>query len=274
MAGEEEAAAQARVHARRAGLAREEEDALFQRLSSALYGEPPVAEVTELCERLLAEAHGPLAEVGTLEILAALKVRNGEVAEGRELYKEADRLYRELGMKYREAVNWQCWGHSELATGDFARAEETFRTSILQFEEMGDHWYAGATLAHLAHALCAQGRYEEAASTLDRSAELLDDRTSSLAPSARARILAARGETAAALEFAREGVARAVGQHWPEGHAQVLVSLAEVERRAGRPAEEAAALREALELYQRKGIKPAVERVQARLDELRAASAS
>jgi hypothetical protein len=54
----------------------------------------------------------------------------------------------------------------------------------------------------------------------------------------------------------------------------VLVSLAEVERRAGRPAEEAAALREALELYQRKGIKPAVERVQARLDELGAASAS
>jgi class 3 adenylate cyclase/tetratricopeptide (TPR) repeat protein len=270
--GMEEAAERTRVHARRAGLAREEEDALFQHLTAALYGEPPVAEVTELCERLLAEAHGPLSEVGTLEILAALKVRDGEVAEGRELYASADRLYRELGMKYREAVNWQCWGTSELAIGDFARAEETFRTSILQFEEMGDRWYAGATLAHLAHALCAQGRHDEAASALDRADELLEGRSSSLAPSARGRVLAARGETEAALELVRQGLAVAAGQAWPEGHAQVLVSLAEVQRCAGRPAEEAAALREALELYERKGIRPAVESVRARLNELEALS--
>jgi class 3 adenylate cyclase/tetratricopeptide (TPR) repeat protein len=270
--GMEEAAESARVHAHRAGLAREEEDALFQHLSIALYGEPPVEDVTELCQQLLAEAHGPLAEVGTLEILAALKMRSGDVAEGRGLYVEADRLYRELGMKYREAVNWQCRGTSELAIGEFEEAENTYRTSILQFEGIGDRWYAGATLAHLAHALCAQGRYDEAASALDRSAELLEDRTSSLAPSAWARILAARGETEAALELAREGLARTVGQHWPEGRAQVLVSLAEVERRAGRPAEEAAALREALELYERKGIKPAVERVRGHLDELEASS--
>lgn len=177
-------------------------------------------------------------------------------------------------MKYREAVNWQCWGTSELAIGDFAMAEETFRTSILQFEEMGDRWYAGATLAHLAHALCAQGRHDEAASALDRGAELLEDRTSSLSPSARARVLAARGETEAARELARQGLDLAVEQHLPEGHAQVLVSLAEVEHRAGRPAEEAAALREALELYERKGIKPAVERVRVRLNELEALSAT
>jgi class 3 adenylate cyclase/tetratricopeptide (TPR) repeat protein len=273
LAGMEEAAERARTHARRAGLAREEEDAIFMQLTAALYGEPPVAEVTELCDRLLAEAHGPLAEVGTLEILAALKVRNGDVSEGRELYGRADRLYRELGMRYREAVNWQCWGHSELATGDDEMAETAFRNGISQFEEMGDRDYQGATLINLAHVLCDQGRHGEATTALDHSEELMGGHTSSsLAPSARARILAARGEAEAAIELAHEGVARAVGQHWPEGHAQTLVSLAEVLRRTDRPPEEAAALKEALELYERKGIRPAVERVRARLDELGAAA--
>jgi tetratricopeptide (TPR) repeat protein len=269
----EEAAERARVHARRADLARDEEDALFLRLSIALYGERPVAEVTKLCGRLLAEARGPLAEVGTLEILAALKVRSGEAAEGRELYVNADRLYRELGMRHREAVNWQCWGRSELTTGDFALAEERFRTSVLKFQEMGDRIWEGSVLVHLAHALCAQGRYDEAASALDRAEELPED-TPSLALSARARVLAARGETDAALELARQSLALAVGYHWPEAHTQVLVSLAEVERRARHHAEEAAALREALELYERKGIEPAVERVRERLCELEALSAT
>jgi hypothetical protein len=48
----------------------------------------------------------------------------------------------------------------------------------------------------------------------------------------------------------------------------VLISLAEVLRRAHRPSEEADALREALDLYERKGISPAAERVRVRLDEL------
>jgi class 3 adenylate cyclase/tetratricopeptide (TPR) repeat protein len=273
LAGEGRAAERAFLHARRAHLARDEEDALFAHLTAALYGEPPVAEVTELCQRLLGEARGPLAEVGTVEILAALKVRSGEVAEGRELYVTADRLYRELGMKHREAVNWQCWGDSELATGDFPMAEKAFRKSIEEFEEMGDWYYVNGVLAHLAHALCAQSRYEEAASVLERFEDPTGGR-SVYAPSARARVLAARGELDAALELARRALAAATELDWPEARAQVLVSLAEVlQRAADRPTEEAAALREALDLYERKGIRPAIERVRARLDELEAVSA-
>jgi hypothetical protein len=48
----------------------------------------------------------------------------------------------------------------------------------------------------------------------------------------------------------------------------VLISLAEVLRRGDQLSEEAATLREALDLYERKGIRPAAERVRARLDEL------
>jgi class 3 adenylate cyclase/tetratricopeptide (TPR) repeat protein len=266
-----QAAERALLHARRARLPREEEDALFAHLTAALYGEPPIAEVTELCQRLLAEAHGPLAEVGTLEILGALKVRAGQVAEGHGLYERADQLYRELGMKYREAVNWSCWAHSELAIGDYPKAEAACRMSIEEFEAMGDWASVQSLLANLAHALCAQGRHDEAASVLDRYEDPTEGR-GIYAPSARARVLAARGEVEVALALAREAVAAAADQDWPEGRAQVLLSLAEVLDRADRPSEEAATLREALELYEHKGIKPAVERVQARLDELGAVS--
>ena len=272
LAGGEQAAEQAFVHAGRAGQGRDEEDALFERLSAALYGERPVADVTELCERLLVDAHGPRAEVGTVEILAALKLRSGEVAEGRELYRHADQLYRELGMKLREAINWQCWGRSELATGDFPMAEAAFRRGIHGFEEMEEPYLLGAVLAHLAHALCAQGRHDEAASVLDRAEDLLQGR-GFLVPSARARVLAARGESEAARALGRQALTAAAEVDWPEGRAQVLIALAEVLRRADRPSEEAAALREALDLYERKGIRPAVERVRARLKEVAAAPA-
>jgi len=267
MAAAERAAERAFAHARRAHDARDKDASLFARLSAALYGERPVEEVKQLCLQLLEEARGPFAEVGTLEILGALKLRSGEALEGRELYERADRLYRELGMKHRAAVNWQCWGRSELAVGNPDLAESAFRKSVDEFSEMGDRWFEGAVLAHLAHALCDQGRYDEADSVLDRCYEL-PAASGCLAPSARARVLAAAAETEDALKFASDALDRARQQDWPEGRAQVLVSLAEVLHRAGRLAEETAALQEALELYQRKGIAPAAERVRAQLEGL------
>ncbi|MCZ7590173.1 MAG: AAA family ATPase [Gaiella sp.] len=268
LAGEEEAAERSRVHARRAQLPRDEEDALFASLSAALYGERSVVEVTELCTTLLAEADGPLAEVGTLEILAALTVRAGAVAEGRRLYRDADRLYRELGMRHREAVNWQCWGRSELVAGDSAMAVTAFRQSIEQFEQIGDAFHAGVAGALLAHALCDQGRYDDAAAALDRREFPV------IAPSARARVLAESAQLDEALACAHQALAASAELGWPEGRAQVLVSLAEVWRTADQPAKEATALHEALELYERKGIAPAADRVRVRLNELEALRAT
>jgi len=138
---------------------------------------------------------------------------------------------------------------------------------------MGDWYFANEVRANLAHALCAQGRHDEAASVLDRYEDPIGG-LGNLAPSARARVLAARGDVEAALGLARTALTAAAKHDWLEGRAQVLVSLAEVLRAADLPSEEAAALRDALAAYERKGIKPAVERVRVRLEELEAVSAS
>ena len=277
MAGTREAAGQALVHARRAGRVRDEAEALFWALTAALYGECSVAEAIELCEQELAESPGPLVEVGVLEILAALRERNGEIAEGRELYARADALYRGLGLRFRAAINVQCQGTSELATGDFATAETALRGAIEEFEEMGERGVSSTAAALLGHALCEQQKYELAAAALDTSAELThpDDRLNAvLIPSGRARVLAARGEIDEALALANEALSVVSELDVPETHAEALSSLAEVLHRAGRAAEEGDALRKALDVYERKGNRPAAARIRTQLGELVAASPS
>jgi class 3 adenylate cyclase/tetratricopeptide (TPR) repeat protein len=273
MAATEQAAEQARLHARRAGDVSGEADAMFWGATGALYGERPVAEGLALCRRLLAESNGPMADVGVLEILAALSMRNGDVADGRELYRRGDTIYRELGMRFRAAINLQCRGTAELAIGEFETAEEVLCQAIDELEEAGERGVSSTAAALLAHALCAQGDYEAAAGAVEAS----EQRTSpddvwnqALIPSARARIVAAQGELQPALDLAHRAVTAAAPLDAPEIRAQALVSLAEVLRSADRSPEEAATLREALDLYERKGIRPAAERVRDRLAKLAA----
>lgn len=82
--------------------------------------------------------------------------------------------------------------------------------------------------------------------------------------------IAARGEIDDALALAREALTVAAQLDEPEIHAQALVALAEVLERAGRRPEEDDALRKALDLYERKGNRPAAARIRAQLEELAA----
>ncbi len=219
MADMEHAAERALEHARRSGRVREEADSLFWRCTGALYGERSVEEGIALCQRFLAEASGPMAEAGLVEILAAFRVRNGDVAEGRDLYGRGDKLYRELGMRLRAAINLQCRGTSELAIGDFETAEMVLRQAIQEFEDMGERAVSSTAAALLAHALCGQGHYEQAASALESSEQLTDpdDRLNqALIPSGRARVLAAQGEVAGALALARQALTVAAELETPE----------------------------------------------------------
>jgi len=70
---------------------------------------------------------------------------------------------------------------------------------------------------------------------------------------ARAKVLAAQGAGDQAERLAREAVDLAARTDHLEEHADALMTLAEVLRRAGRAAEAAPALREALRLCELKG---------------------
>jgi tetratricopeptide (TPR) repeat protein len=81
---------------------------------------------------------------------------------------------------------------------------------------------------------------------------------------ARAKILARRGELARAEAFAREAVAFAEPTDLLGTRADALVDLAEVLALAGRREESLAALRDAAALYERKGDVTSLARAQAR----------
>ena len=80
---------------------------------------------------------------------------------------------------------------------------------------------------------------------------------------ARAKLLTARGETDEAVRLAREAVAIVAGTDHVNAHAETLVDLAEVLRASGEEAEAAAALRQAVTLYEEKGNLLGAERARA-----------
>jgi tetratricopeptide (TPR) repeat protein len=106
-----------------------------------------------------------------------------------------------------------------------------------------------------ARALLDQGEAEEAR-LLTMAAEAAaepDIPEQFLWRKARARVLAAQGAGEEAERLAREAVDLAARTDHLEEQADTLLALAEVLRRAGRPAEAATAVRQAVGLYEQKG---------------------
>ena len=86
--------------------------------------------------------------------------------------------------------------------------------------------------------------------------------------SARARVLAARGETEAAATLASEAAEEMAGSDDLTTSAETLIDLAEVRRAAGDDRGAASALAEAIALHEEKGNVVAAARCRARLSDL------
>src|SRR4029453_11982511 len=102
-------------------------------------------------------------------------------------------------------------------------------------------------------------RFEEAQTYAEMAVRIAaeDDLASQTAGrSARALVLAARGEFAEAERLAREAVDLYADAETPNPQGDAWMDLAKVLRTAGKSAEAAAAAREALGFYERKGNAP------------------
>ena len=120
----------------------------------------------------------------------------------------------------------------------------------------------------LGRELCALGRYDEAAETarLGRQAvEEHDIAAQALWRQVQARVDASRGEHAEAEPLAREAVEMLAETDALPAQGDALFDLAEVLDAAGRRDEAVAALRRALECYERKQLVPLAHRTRERL---------
>jgi class 3 adenylate cyclase/tetratricopeptide (TPR) repeat protein len=259
------AADRARLHAQRAGAVREVADALGWIAPATVLGPRPVANGVEYMEGIRSQADGPLAEAAALLSLGCLHLMAGQTRLGREFYRRAEAINRDLGIRLLAAAQATLTGWSELVAGDLTTAETLLRTGYAELEEMGERGVLSSAAAELGRVLCEQGSYDEADRYARASEELSgpgDAANSCLIAGIRARVLVSKGDLEAAAVSAHEAVARAAGGDCLELKADGYRTLGEVLRASGRVEEAEAALMDALGLYEDKGNRVAAERVQ------------
>jgi tetratricopeptide (TPR) repeat protein len=140
---------------------------------------------------------------------------------------------------------------------------------------MGERGFLSTIAGFLAHALYAQGHYDDAGrfSRVSKQAAAPDDVLSQvLWRAAYAKVRARRGEAAGAEALAREAVRLADGTDHLNAQADAILDLAEVLMLAGRHPEALDVAREAASRYERKGNLPALERARTMAAELSAAN--
>jgi class 3 adenylate cyclase/tetratricopeptide (TPR) repeat protein len=161
-----------------------------------------------------------------------------------------------------ESVDLELWAGDPTAAAEFGA--EGFRLH----EEMENHDFLSAAAANVARALYALDRLDEADTWAGRSAELgtSDDTVKEMIwKQVRAKVLARRGQHAEAERLAREAVAIGEGTDSLIGQGDAKADLAEVLLLAGKRDEAVAALRHALDRYERKGHLVLAQRMRERL---------
>ena len=224
---------------------------------AALYGPTPVDEAIAHCEQTLLETAGNRKVQAFVTLLMSpLYAMSGDFEEARRLYREAWTTFQEIGATLYGARTSLASAAVELLAGDRAAAERELRRDYELLEGIGERYLRSTVAANLGLVLLLEERADEAAEYI-RVAEAIstedDVETQALWRSAKAALLAGSDELRAAEEMAREAVALLRGTDAIVHTADALSILASVLARGGRDEERLAALREAAELYARKG---------------------
>jgi tetratricopeptide (TPR) repeat protein len=136
---------------------------------------------------------------------------------------------------------------------------------------MGERGYLSTIAGYLSETLYAQGR-------LDEARQMTEEAQAAATPgdidaqarwrSARAKVLARRGQFPAARALLDEAAALVAPTSWAALQAEILLAKAEVERFAGAPGPAEASLRAALGIYQDKHATPLANQTSAALARL------
>jgi tetratricopeptide (TPR) repeat protein len=262
----------ATLHAERArdpGLLSE---ALSWLLASAVVGMVRPEDAIERIRSVLKRA----PEDRKLEALGAVHesmslAELGRFDEARESYRRGQGILMDLGATMWAAGTRFSSGWVEYLADDRAAAEREFREGIEALSAMGEHSYLSTQAAYLAQVLYGQGRFDEAAEMADlaeRSGSSDDLSTQVTARGVKAKLLARRGDVTGAIELAEGAIEMLSESDFADLHGGALVDLAEVYQAAGRREDAIAALRSAIDVYERRGLRPLIERTRSRLDDL------
>jgi class 3 adenylate cyclase/tetratricopeptide (TPR) repeat protein len=247
-------------YAREAGDRAEESESLQYVLSTAVYGPTPADEglrrVAEIAGRAQDNSRLRLSCLFSAARLEAMQTR---FAVAREQLAEARTIGEELGVAVLLASHQSsAAGFVELLAGDPACAERALRPACEFLERVGELGYLSSAAPLLADALIAQRRDDEAFALTERwppeRLTVPEDVDAHVGwRRVRAEVLARRGDVEEAERLAREAIELAAPTDYTEDHALAYAALAKVLQLAKRPDEAAAALEEAIRLFEEKG---------------------
>ena len=255
-------------HARRTGNRSLEFEAWTYRLAAVAFGSTPVDEGVRIGRVALEEVPSKELQGWATRIVGTMLALGGDVEEGRALLEEARAIFTELGSDLSLAVLAFSTGPLELREGDAAAAERELRAGLESVQRLGDRGRISNLASLLADAVLAQGRVDEAAGFAELAREAAqegDHSGQAFWRMAVAQVLVRRGATDEAIALAREATAIISETQELLTLPDLLLRRADVLRLAGRPDEAADTLREAIELYERKGALAGVRQAEERL---------
>ncbi len=201
----------------------------------------------------------------------ALPLSIGRHDQAEEAIERARNDLLELGHRILHASMSMNAGWIALLAGQPQRAERDLREGAEVLEAAGESGALSTVAAVLAEVLSQLGRDEEAEEWTHRSEQATspeDVLSQALWRAARAKVLARRGQAEDALRLSAEAVEWARRSDGLPPLGDCLVDRAEVLRLLGRGGEARPVLKEALGVYERKGIVPSIERTRALLAEI------
>jgi class 3 adenylate cyclase/tetratricopeptide (TPR) repeat protein len=236
-----------------------------------LWGPAPAEKAVEICEGIIEESGGNRFVQATSQLRTAVLLAMRErFDEARELVAVARGILEDLGQTFPLARSTQESGLIEIFAGDYAAAEAELRRGYKALDEMGEKAFLSSTAVLLARALYERGETEEAERFTVASEEAAGDDPSLKAEwgPVRALCLARSGSLEDAETLAREALEFASEPDDVLIRAYALESLGSILIEAGRKDDARPVLEESLELYERKGVIPLVERGKSLLESI------
>jgi class 3 adenylate cyclase/tetratricopeptide (TPR) repeat protein len=272
----ETASERAAFHAERAGDRAALSEAAIARLVAPLLGMTRPEAGIQRCRDIRAW----LPDDRLIEALAEIiegdcSGQLGLFDQGRRKQRRGEEILLDLGQKTWLGGISTNKAALELGAGDLEAAELTLRQGMERLESIGELGYRSTQAATLAHTLYEQGRFAEAGEMIGVSESLgaSDDRVNQvMGRGIRAKLLAREGQTEVAVAMAEEAVAMTEGIDFWDTLTGAFENLGDVYRLAGRRDDAIGALRQALDVCERKGVVPAVEQIRAKLAEVEASN--
>ena len=241
---------------------------------SLAWGAGHVKEIVSLGSELLEwarKAGDRYSETRALLSLAQAHAMLGDFDVAREYVRQQRNICADAAFAFIDASGAFERSQVELLAGDLDAAEAEARIGCEMLERMGEKGVLPTLQTHLADIVLARGQ-DDAAERLVEEARKLSAPDDSLTEmrwrSVMAKIIAKRGDLRGATDLLDEARSVGAATGYLDWYAGLLVDIGEVMTLVDRPSDAAGALREAVDLYRRKGNVVAQAAVERRLHAL------